>query len=137
MQNASVNLSEPSLSRLWNGGYTIAELWAFTAPVDRETSCVISPHGLMWGILRIAEDQIDVGAGHRYLRQRIFSGDWIGIGHQQGPSDDQQLVVVPRIDEAKFGRTNSSVGDGQTTYTNVRFVHRDFFKRHVGHARAV
>ena len=118
------DLPEHRLPDLWQCGYTIAELWGFTPPVARGTSEIAQPHGLVWGILRLAEDQIDQGAGHTYLRQRIAAGDWIGIGFREPASGEQPLAIVPRFAHAKFGRRNSAVGDGITTYVNVRFVHQ-------------
>ena len=114
------------LPQLWKSGYSIAELWGFTAPVTRRTSDIVRPHGLIWGILRIAEDQIDKGAGHRYFRQRIEAGDWIGIGFREDDLAAERYVVVPRLKEAKFGHKKSAIGDGLTNYVNVHFVHRMF-----------
>jgi hypothetical protein len=34
----------------------------------------------MWGIRGIVEYQVNKGAGHRYLRDRIAYCDWVGIG---------------------------------------------------------
>jgi hypothetical protein len=118
-----MTMPENLMSALWDCGYTVAELWGFTAPVSRGTSVISEPHGLLWGILGIVEYQVNKGAGHRYLQQRIVSGDWIGIGFSEAAADEQQLVIVPRIKDAKFGRRKSAVGDGVTNYVNVRFVH--------------
>ena len=120
---AAMTMPENLMSALWDCGYTVAELWGFTAPVSRGTSVISEPHGLLWGILGIVEYQVNKGAGHRYLQQRIVSGDWIGIGFPEAAADEQQLVIVPRIKDAKFGRRKSAVGDGVTNYVNVRFVH--------------
>jgi hypothetical protein len=114
---------EDLMSALWDCGYTVAELWGFTAPVSRGTSVISEPHGLLWGILAIVEQQVDKGAGHSYLQQRIASGDWIGIGFREGTADEERLVIVPQVKDAKFGRKKSAVGDGVTNYVNVRFVH--------------
>jgi hypothetical protein len=119
-----MDFPEHRLPQLWECGYSIAELWGFTPPVARGTSEIAEPHGLVWGILRLAEDQIDKGAGHTYLRQRIAAGDWIGIGFREPASEARQLALVPRFEDAKFGRKQSAVGDGITTYVNVRFVHQ-------------
>ena len=119
-----MSASEELMSALWDCGYTLAELWGFTAPVSRGTSVISEPHGLLWGILAIVEQQVDRGAGHKYLRQRIHSGDWIGIGFREAAAEDKQLVIVPQIKDAKFGRKTSAVGDGATNYVNVRFVHQ-------------
>ena len=123
-------MSEPEnlLSALWDCGYSVSELWGFTAPVSRGTSVISEPHGLMWGILGIVEYQVDKGAGHRYLRQRISSGDWIGIGFDEHTADQKRLLIVPRITDAKFSRRKSAVGDGVTNYVNVRFVHHQLLE---------
>jgi hypothetical protein len=55
----------------------------------------------MWGILGIVEYQVDKGAGHKYLRQRISAGDWIGIGFDEKTADEKRLLVVPKIPDAK------------------------------------
>lgn len=115
------------LSDLWRAGYSVAELWGYTSPVLRRTSDIVQPHALLWGILRIAEDQIDVGAGHRYFRQRVSGGDWVGIGFLEGGRDKEQLVLVPPLMNAKFGRTKSAIGDEKSTYVDVRFVHHKLF----------
>lgn len=114
------------LKEIWDCGYSIAELWGFTRPATRATSIVSEPHGLLWGILAIVEYQVDTGAGHTYLRERIAKGDWIGIGFISSDTVDPQLSIVPRLLDAKFGRKQSAVGDGRTIFTNVRFVHRQF-----------
>lgn len=124
-----MNESGDRLSRLWQRGYSIAELWGFTSPITRDTSFVEAPHRLLWGILRLAEDQIDKGAGHKYLRERIATGEWIGIGFVDGLPEDAPLVIVPQLKEAKFGRQRSAVGDGTSTYVDVRFIHRDLWER--------
>jgi hypothetical protein len=123
-------MSEPEnlLSALWDCGYTIAELWGFTAPVSRGTSVISEPHGLIWGILGIVEYQINIGAGHRYLRQRISSGDWVGIGFDEKTADQERLLIVPKIADAKFGRRRSAVGDGVANYISVRFVHQQLLE---------
>ncbi len=119
-----MTISERLLPDLWHCGYSIAELWGFTPPVTRQTSDISEPHGLLWGILRLAEDQIDKGAGHAYLRQRIVAGDWVGIGNAESAAESQKFVVIPKVKDAKFGRKKSAVGDGVTNYVNVRFVHQ-------------
>jgi hypothetical protein len=123
-------MSEPEsvLSALWDCGYSVAELWGFTAPVSRGTSLISEPHGLMWGILGIVEYQVDKGAGHRYLRARISSGDWIGIGFDEKTAHEKRLLIVPKINDAKFGRRKSAVGDGVTNFVSVRFVHHQLLK---------
>jgi hypothetical protein len=123
-------MSEPEsvLSALWDCGYSVAELWGFTAPVSRGTSLISEPHGLMWGILGIVEYQVDKGAGHRYLRARISSGDWIGIGFDEKTAHEKRLLIVPKINDAKFGRRKSAVGDGVTNFVSVRFVHHQLLE---------
>ena len=130
-------MSEPEnlLSALWDCGYTVAELWGFTPPVSRVTSMISEPHGLMWGILGIVEYQVDKGAGHRYLRQRISSGDWVGIGFEEKTADEERLLMVPKIADAKFGRRKSAVGDGVTNYIGVRFVHQQLLEEQTSAAR--
>jgi hypothetical protein len=96
----------------------------FTAPVSRGTSIISEPHGLIWGILGIVEYQVNKGAGHRYLQQRISSGEWVGIGYSEATADEKRLVIVPEIKHAKFGRRKSTVGDGITNFVGVRFVHQ-------------
>jgi hypothetical protein len=125
-----MSMPEDLISALWDCGYTVAELWGFTAPVSRGTSVISEPHALLWGILAIVEQQVDKGAGHRYLQQRIGSGDWIGIGFSEVAADEERLVIVPQIKDAKFGRKKSAVGDGVTNYVNVRFVHRKLLEEH-------
>jgi hypothetical protein len=123
-----MTVSERLLPDLWHCGYSIAELWGFTPPVTRPTSDISEPHGLQWGILRLAEDQIDKGAGHAYLRQRIAAGDWIGIGSSESSAGTREFVIVPKLKDAKFGRKKSAVGDGTTNFVNVRFVHQKLFE---------
>ena len=113
---------------LWERGYSVAELWGFTAPVSRKTSEISTPHGLLWGILGIVEYQVDKGAGHRYLQQRLKSGDWIGIGVRETETEGGKFTIVPTFNDIKFGRKKSAVGDGVTNYVNVRFVHAKFFQ---------
>src|ERR1700761_2307931 len=118
-----MNASEDLMSALWDCGYTVAELWGFTKPVSRGTSLISEPHGLLWGILAIVEQQVDKGAGHKYFRQRIGAGDWVGIGYQEASVETKRLVIIPPIQDAKFGRQKSAVGDGISNYINVRFIH--------------
>lgn len=110
------------LDALWRGGFSIPELWGFTAPVDRPTSDAGAPHLMLWGILGIVEYQTSKGGGHRYLRSRLLSGDWIAIGRRTGAMPGE-LVVVPKFEEPKFGRKPSAIGDGTENYTDVRIVH--------------
>jgi hypothetical protein len=60
------------LKSLWAEGYSIAELWGMSQPVTRGTSAVDGEHLLLWGILSIVEYQVDKGAGHAYLRDRLL-----------------------------------------------------------------
>ena len=100
------------LSVLWAGGYSIAELWGYSEPVTRSTSAVEAAHGLLWGILSIVEYQVSKGAGHRYLRERLWAGDWIAIGNLEPKVPESALCRVPKIKDAKFGRKVSAIGDG-------------------------
>ena len=111
------------LERIWVEGYSIAELWGFSKPANRGTSAIETDHALMWGILGIVEYQVDEGAGHRYLRERLLSGDWIAIGVAEPKMLDSKLVRVPAFKNAKFGRKASAVGDGITNYADVHIVH--------------
>jgi hypothetical protein len=120
-------MSSELLQNLWGSGYSIAELWGFTAPVSRGTSEIAEPHCLLWGILGIVEYQVDKGAGHRYLQARIASGDWVGIGFCQSDEPEKRLAIVPKIKNAKFGRKKSAVGDDAMTFTDVRFVHQKLY----------
>jgi hypothetical protein len=115
------------LSSLWLEGYSIAELWGHSFPVQRGTSVVEGPHCLLWGILGIVEYQVDNGAGHKYLRDRLFTGDWIAVACLESESEDAQLCVVPPIKDAKFGRRKSAIGDGITNYVNARIVHSSLY----------
>ena len=78
---------------------------------------------MLWGILGIVEYQVDKGAGHRYLRERLWTGDWVAIGVAEPKAPDWKLVRVPAIKDAKFGRKESAIGDGVTNYTDVHIVH--------------
>ncbi len=108
---------------LWAEGYSIAELWGHSEPVTRGTSTVEAAHILLWGILSIVEYQVRKGAGHRYLRERLWAGDWIAIGNLEPNAPGSPLCRVPRIRDAKFGRKVSAIGDGTIKYTGVRVVH--------------
>ena len=120
-------MSSELLQNLWGCGYSVAELWGLTAPVKRGTSEIAEPHCLLWGILGIVEYQVDKGAGTRYLQARIASGDWIGIGYRRSEPADKQLTLVPKIQNAKFGRKESAVGDDEAVFTDVRFVHQKLY----------
>jgi hypothetical protein len=123
---ASVNGDPDRLGVLWAGGYSIAELWGHSEPVTRNTSSVEAAHGLLWGILSIVEYQVSKGAGHRYLRERLWAGDWIAIGNLEPKGSQPELCRVPKIKDAKFGRKVSAIGDGTLKYTGVRIVHAQF-----------
>jgi hypothetical protein len=114
------------LSLLWAEGYSIAELWGRGEPVTRGTSRVDAAHLLLWGILSIVEYQVSKGAGHRYLRERLWAGDWIAIGSLEPKAPGSRLCRVPRFEHAKFGRKASAIGDGAAKYTGVRVVHALF-----------
>jgi hypothetical protein len=75
------------------------------------------------GILGIVEYQVDKGAGHKYLRERLWARDWIAVGYPEQPSAGAQLCIVPAIKDAKFGRKKSAVGDGVANYVDTRIVH--------------
>ena len=142
---ALANGASDRLSLLWAEGYSIAELWGHSEPVTRGTSSVEAAHLLLWGILSIVEYQVSKGAGHRYLRARLWAGDWIAIGDLDCPvahvlsgepvptspehaleAPGSRLRRVPRFENAKFGRKVSAIGDGTTKYTGVRIVHSQF-----------
>jgi len=106
-----------NLSDLWKLGHSIGELWGKSEPVSRGPSLEDS-HLIMWGILGIVDDQVSKGAGHQYLRDRLWYQDWIAIGFL-----DKQIAIVPPIRDAKFGRKPSAVGDGVVNYVDVRIVH--------------
>src|SRR5690349_9720828 len=113
------------LKEVWELGYSIAELWGSSRPVSRGTSAVSADHGMLWGILSIAEYQIDKGAGHRYLRERLWRGDWIAIGYLESDVAKSGLVEVPKIQNAQFGKRSSAVGDGINNYVDVRIVNAE------------
>jgi hypothetical protein len=114
------------LNLLWAEGYSIAELWGRGEPVTRGTSRVDAAHLLLWGILSIVEYQVSKGAGHRYLRERLWRGDWIAIGNLEPTVPESRLCRVPRFEQAKFGRKASAIGDGTSKYIGVRIVHSRF-----------
>ena len=113
------------LQDAWELGYSIAELWGASKPVSRGTSAVDSQYPILWGILSIAEYQIDRGAGHNYLRQRLITGDWIAIGYPDDETQPRTLVRLPRIDDAKFGKKRSAIGDGETNFVDVRVINSE------------
>src|SRR4051812_23450013 len=104
--------SRDCLDEAWAQGYSIAELWGLSAPVSRGGSSLDTTHTMLWGILSIVEYQVSHGAGHRYLRDRLWNGDWIAIGFLEPKAEDRRPVILPQIPDAKFGRKQSAVGDG-------------------------
>ena len=115
------------LNGIWAKGYSIAELWGFTKPVSRGEPATTNEHLILWGILSIVEYQVDRGAGHKYLRARLYNGDWTAIGFLQPKIDASRLTILPQIKDAQFGRRLSAVGDGQTNYIDVRITHSQTF----------
>ena len=111
------------LKDLWKCGYSIAELWGISRPVQRSTSDVDGPHCLLWGILGIVEQQVSRGMGHRYARERLSEGVWLAVGYLAPRSENSELTYVPRFDDAKFGRKESAIGDGTVKYVDTRIVH--------------
>jgi hypothetical protein len=117
-----------SLDAVWELGYSIAELWGATKPVTRGTSAVDTHYPILWGILAIAEYQIDRGAGHNYLRSRLMTGDWIAIGYTDDCSAEPTLVKLRPIPDAKFGKKRSAIGDGTTNFRDVRIVNSELLE---------
>lgn len=81
----------------------------------------------MWGILGIVEYQIDKGAGHKYLCERLSNREWVAVGYPEPETATSRLQIVPSNKAAKFGRKQSSVGDGVTNYVDVRVLHARLF----------
>jgi hypothetical protein len=98
-----------------------------SSPVQRGTSAVEEAHALSWGILSIVEYQVDKGAGHRYLRDRLLARDWIAVAYPEPQTDETKLCIVPTIEDAKFGRKKLALGDGITNYINARIVHCNLY----------
>lgn len=115
------------LTDIWWNGFSIKEIWGFSGAVTRGTEEIKAAHPLIWGLLGIVEYQVSKGAGHRYLRERLWQGDWIAIGVCGERKADSRLEVVPRFENAKFGRKRSAVGDSTVQYTDVRIVHSHFY----------
>ena len=115
------------LKIVWNNGYSVAELWGFTKPVSRGDSANHKIHLILWGILNVVEYQVDHGAGHKYLRARLWKGDWKAIGFLAPKTPQSELVIVPPIVDAKFGWKQSELGNSQVRYTDVRIVHSTLF----------
>jgi hypothetical protein len=116
------------LLQVWEAGYSIAELWGHSAAVQRSTSDVEGEHPILWGILGIAEYQIDHGAGHRYLRARLETGDWIAIGYCAPKTPLSRLVIVPPVRDAKFGKKLSAIGTDATEFVDLRIVHARYLQ---------
>jgi len=116
------------LSAIWANGYSIAELWGYSKPVSRPEAAPGQTHVLLWGILSIVEYKVDQGAGHNYLRDRLWNRDWIAIGFLEPKIAEASLQIVPPIKDAKFGRRFSTVGDGVINYTDVRIVRAGDFR---------
>lgn len=116
------------LEMAWEQGYSIAELWGMSKPVSRGGAPPDNTHLVLWGILSIVEYQVDKGAGHRYLRERLWNGDWTAVGLRESDAGMMRLAVLPQIKDAKFGRKRSAVGDGVTNYVNVRILHTRLFR---------
>ena len=102
--------AQNDLSSSWATGYSIAELWGYSKPVSRPEPAALQTHVLLWGILSIVEYQVDQGAGHNYLRDRLWNRDWIAIGFLEPKTAESRLQIVPPIKDAKFGRRFSTVG---------------------------
>jgi hypothetical protein len=119
------------LKLVWEHGYSIAELWGAGKSVSRGTSAIPSAHPIAWGILSIAEYQINRSAGHRHLRERLSRGDWIAIGCAEHNAD-AKLMKVPPLANALFGKKRSAIGDGITNYINVRIVASELFNEMIG-----
>lgn len=119
------------LSEIWAKGYSIAELWGFTKPVSRGETAGSNNHLILWGILSIVEYQVDRGAGHMYLRDRLWNGDWTAVGFLEPKTSDSRLEILPPIQNAKFGRKLSAIGDGVTNYIDVRVVHSQSLAKHI------
>ncbi len=124
-RDSATNETFDDLHRIWQQGYSVAELWGFSKPVARGEPTSDNTHILLWGILGIVEYQVDHGAGHKYLRDRLWNRDWIAIGCLEPRTRDSTLRILPPIENAKFGHKLSAVGDGITNYIDVRIVARD------------
>jgi hypothetical protein len=122
--DAAVQDGMDDLTGVWAKGFSIAELWGFSKPVSRPPSRPDNNHLMLWGILGIIEYQVDHGAGHKYLRERLMNRDWIAIGFPEPKTPESHLTIIAPIENAKFGRRHSSVGDGVINYTDVRIVAR-------------
>jgi hypothetical protein len=115
------------LNDVWAKGYSIAELWGFTKPVSHGGSALDETHLILWGILSIVEYQVDRGAGHRYLRDRLWNSDWTAVGFLEPKTPGSRLAILPPIKNAQFGRKLSAIGDGVINYIDVCVVHSQLF----------
>lgn len=113
------------LEAVWRLGYSIAELWGASRPVNRGTSAVPAKHLLLWGILSIVEYQVDRGAGHKYLRERLEKEDWVAIGCVVQDGVESILVRVPPMADAQFGKAKSAIGRTSAEYVDVRIVNAE------------
>jgi hypothetical protein len=120
------------LQQAWESGFSVAELWGHSAPVQRATSDVPGEHPILWGILGIAEYQIDHGAGHRYLRERLETGDWVAIGYREPKTRFSRLAIVPPVPDAKFGKKLSAIGRETADFVDLRIVHSQYLRLVVG-----
>jgi hypothetical protein len=116
---------DKELEEAWKLGYSISELWGVSKPVSRGTSSAKSQHPILWGILSIVEYQVDRGAGHKHLRDRLMAGDWVAIGYPDNEAQPRKLVQLPRIESAKFGKHRSAIGDGLNNFVDVRVLNRE------------
>lgn len=116
------------LEAVWKLGYSIAELWGASRPVSRGTSAVAADHLMLWGILSIVEYQVNRGAGHNYLRARLANEDWVAIGYTKNAEGRGELVRVPPLPNAQFGKRESAVGNASGHYVDVRVVNAALVK---------
>jgi hypothetical protein len=126
-QQSATTEAHDDLSDVWANGYSVAELWGFSKPVSRGGPALDHSHLILWGILSIVEYQVDRGAGHNYLRERLWNRDWIAVGFLEPKTADSRLEIMPPIKDAKFGRKFSAAGDGITNYIDIRIVHSQLF----------
>ena len=120
------------LNVIWGNGYSVAELWGFTKPVSRGSPTLENTHLIVWGILSIVEYQVNRGAGHKYLRDRLWKGDWKAVGYLTPKTPNSQLEILPPIKDAQFGRKSSALGNDITRWIDVRIVHSNCFLLHAG-----
>ncbi|SRR5258706_2003338 len=128
-EDSTPDEASDDLHAVWAQGFSIAELWGNSRPVSRAESASDNTHILLWGILSIVEYQVDHGAGHKYLRDRLWNRDWIAVGYPEPKRANSRLKIITPIKDAKFGRKFSTVGDGITNYTDVRIVARNWLMK--------